>query len=92
MVSLLGPSQRQRLVGWCFWLNGPLRQYFSLYQTVSQREGERKEKRKRREKMSKQSPTAPTSSAVDPCPTLIRLDAPALEVYSAASPHPDADG
>ena len=25
-------------------LNGPLRQYFSLYRAVSQREGERKEK------------------------------------------------
>ena len=31
------------LVG-CFGLNGPLRQYFSLYRVVSQREGERKEK------------------------------------------------
>ena len=31
------------LVGW-FGLNGPLRQYFSLYRAVSQREGERKEK------------------------------------------------
>ena len=31
------------LVG-CFGLNGPLRQYFSLYRSVSQREGERKEK------------------------------------------------
>ena len=33
--------------GWLvvFWgLNGPLRQYFSLYQAVFQREGERKEK------------------------------------------------
>ena len=33
-----------RLVG-CFGLNGPLRQYFSLYQAVSQREGERKRER-----------------------------------------------
>ena len=36
-----------RLVGWlvgCFGLNGPLRQYFSLYRAVSQREEERKEK------------------------------------------------
>ena len=36
-----------KMVGWlvgCFGLNGPLRQYFSLYQAVSQREGERKEK------------------------------------------------
>ena len=31
------------LVG-CFGLNGPLRQYFSLYRAVSQREGERKDK------------------------------------------------
>ena len=34
-------------VGWlvgCCGLNGPLRQYFSLYRAVSQREGERKEK------------------------------------------------
>ena len=32
------------LMGWlvgCFWFNGPLRQYFSLYRAVSQREGER---------------------------------------------------
>ena len=33
-------------VGWLvvFGLNDPLRQYFSLYRVVSQREGERKEK------------------------------------------------
>ena len=31
------------LVG-CIGFNGPLRQYFSLYQAVSQREGERGEK------------------------------------------------
>ena len=34
-------------LGWlvgCFGLNGPLRQYFSLYRAVSQREGEREEK------------------------------------------------
>ena len=28
----------------CVRLNGPLRQYFSLYRAVSQREGERKER------------------------------------------------
>ena len=44
-----------RIVGWlvafgfswlfgCFGLNGPLRQYFSLYRAISQTEGERKEK------------------------------------------------
>ena len=35
------------LVGWlvgCLGFNGPLRQYFSLYRAVSQREGERGEK------------------------------------------------
>ena len=34
------------LVGWLvvFGLNDPLRQYFSLYRVVSQREGEREEK------------------------------------------------
>ena len=35
------------VVGWlvgCFRFNGPLRQYFSLYRAVSQREGERGEK------------------------------------------------
>ena len=37
----------QTAQGWlvgCFGFNGPLRQYFSLYQAVSQREGERGEK------------------------------------------------
>ena len=38
-------SSRERdwLVG-CFGFNDPLRQYFSLYRAVSQREGERGEK------------------------------------------------
>ena len=58
LVSLLGPtSQKQRLVG-CFVseLNGPSRQYFTLYQAVFQREGKRKEKRKRREKCPNNRP------------------------------------
>ena len=51
---MIEPSPRERekdlvgwLVGWlsvCFRLNAPLRQYFSLYRAVFQREGERKEK------------------------------------------------
>ena len=45
-------KQRIRLVG-CFRFNGPLRQYFSLYQAVTQREGERGEKGQMRAKMSK---------------------------------------
>ena len=40
---LHGPKKVGWLVG-CFGFNGPLRQYFSLYRAVSQREGERKEK------------------------------------------------
>ena len=36
----------------CFGLDGPLRQHFSLYRAVSQREGERKDRREK--KMSKQ--------------------------------------
>ena len=57
-----------RLVGWLvgFGFIGPLRQYFSLYRAVSQREGERV-------KMSKQPPPAPTASAVGPCPTVIQI-------------------
>ena len=61
-------------LGWlvgCFGFNGPLRQYFSLYKTVSQREGERGEKGKTRVKMSKQPPPAPTASTIGPCPTVI---------------------
>ena len=38
---IVGPTQ-DWLVGWLVWgFNGPLRQYFSLYRAVSQREGER---------------------------------------------------
>ena len=43
-----GRGEKQKII-WlvgCFGLNGPLRQYFSLYRTVSQRQG-----KKRREKI-----------------------------------------
>ena len=43
-LSYRGSDFHEGMVG-CFGLNGPLRQYFSLYRAVSQREGERKEKR-----------------------------------------------
>ena len=62
----------EQLVG-CFGFNGPLRQYFSLYRAVSQREGEREEKGEMRVKMSKQPPPEPTASAVDSCPTEIKI-------------------
>ena len=60
------------LVG-CFGCSGPLRQYFSLYRAVSQREGERGEKGQMREKMSQQPPPTPTASATGPCPTIIQI-------------------
>ena len=44
---VIDPSGWETHEGWlvgCFGLNGPLRQYFSLYRAVSQREGERKKK------------------------------------------------
>ena len=43
------------LVG-CFGLNGPLRQYFSLYRAVSQR-GEKEKRKDRREKKCPNNPT-----------------------------------
>ena len=42
-VISLWPFRVDWLVG-CFGFNGPLRQYFSLYQAISQREGEIEEK------------------------------------------------
>ena len=45
--ELLNAFNCSWLVGWlvgCFGLNGPFRQYFSLYRAVFQREGEREEK------------------------------------------------
>ena len=57
----------------CYGFKGPLRQYFSLYRAVSQREGEREEKGQMRVKMSKQPPSAPTASAAGPCPTVIQI-------------------
>ena len=59
------------LVG-CFGFNSPLRQYFSLYRAVSQKEGEREE-RIDESKMSKPPPPAPTASATGPCPTVIKI-------------------
>ena len=43
LMIIQTPSFPRFLVG-CFGFNGPLRQYFSLYRTVSQREGERRER------------------------------------------------
>ena len=53
--------------------SGLLRQYFSLYRAVSQREGERGETRWRKVKTSKHPPPAPTACAIGPSPTIIKL-------------------
>ena len=51
LISDRFTEQRERereRIGWlvgCFGLNGPLRQYFSLYRAVSQRQGERNDRR-----------------------------------------------
>ena len=71
-LSVIGKLVLSWLVG-CFGFNGPLRQYFSLYRAVSQREGERGEKGQMREKMSKQPPPAPTASATGPCTTINQI-------------------
>ena len=42
IFTLIYPFSLSWLVGFGF--NGPLRQYFNLYQAVSQREGERRKK------------------------------------------------
>ena len=49
------------LVG-CFGFNGPLRQYFSLYRAVSQREGEREERIDESKNVQ-----------IGPCPTVIKI-------------------
>ena len=77
-LSRVKDTQRlyQNIYGWlvgCFWFNGLLRLYFSLYRAVSQREGDRGEKGQMRVKMSKQPPPAPTASAGGPCPTIIQI-------------------
>ena len=70
-----GKNCLESVVGWlvgCFGLNGPLRQYFSLYRAVSQREGDRGE-RIDESKNVQTTPPAPTASAIGPCPTVIKI-------------------
>ena len=50
------------ILGWLIWANGPLRQYFSLYRAVSQREGVRKN-----------TPTRTYCKHSRPCPTIIQI-------------------
>ena len=58
----------------CFGFSGPLRQYFSLYRAVSQREGEREERKDRGEKKCPNNPPpTPAASAIGPCPTITQI-------------------
>ena len=73
--QLIVPAVRIRLISnmvGCFRFKGPLRQYCSLHQTVSQRERKKWEMIDQR-KMSKQTPPAPTPGAISPCPTVIQI-------------------
>ena len=56
----------------CFGLNGPLRQYFSLYQAVSQR-GRKKREMIDERKNVQTTQSTPTASAVGPCLTIIQI-------------------
>ena len=67
-------------------LNGPLRQYFSLYRAVSQR-GRKKIEKIDERKISKQPPPAPIARAIGPCPTMVRIST-GTAVYAAPSHHP----
>ena len=52
---------------------GPLRQYFSLYWSVSRR-GRKKEEKIDERKNAKQPPSAPAASAIGPCPSIIQIN------------------
>ena len=72
LIRRTPPPTFSWLVG-CFRFSGPLREYFSLYRTVSQTKGKRGDKGQRRVKMSKQPPSALTASAIVACPTIIQI-------------------
>ena len=76
------------LVGW-FGFSGPLRQYFSLYRAVSEREGEREE-RIDESKNVQATPIRTYCKRSRPLPysNPNQQDAPALEVYPAPSHQP----
>ena len=71
-----------------FWFSGILRQYCSLYRTVSQRG--RKKKKVDDSTNVQTTPPAPTASAIGPCSTIIQISlSPVTEkVYPAPSHHP----
>ena len=79
------------LVG-CLGFNGPLRQYFSLYRTVSQRSRKRKENKKKKKTREKKCPNnpppAPTASAIGPCPTIIHISRTPRHSTFAPPDHP----
>ena len=72
-LTVLGrPSNLDQSRARAYWMfSGPLRQYFSLYQAVSEREGERGERIERKNVQT--TPPAPTASAIGPCPTMLQF-------------------
>ena len=58
-------------VGWLFGLNGRLRQYFSRYRVVSQREGERRKMIDERKKIQT-TPIRTYCKRTGPCPAIIQ--------------------
>ena len=87
-INLWESARYSWLVG-CFGFNIPLRQYFSLYRAVSQREGERRE----RIDESKNVQTTPIRTYCKrngPLPYCYQIcrTPPALEGYPAPSHHP----
>ena len=89
-VALKNLLRRIRMI-W-FGLNGLLRQYFSLYRTVSQREREKELRNDRREKKCPNNPTrTPTASTAGPWPTIAQISRnPAPEFHPAPSHNPTA--
>ena len=69
------------LVGW-FGLNGPFRQYFSVYRAISQREGERGEKRQKRSKNDQTTSTRTYRKRVGLVGWLFGFNGPLREYFS----------
>ena len=75
----------------CFGINGPLKQYFSLYRAVSLKKRGRKKKEMIDERKNVQTTSTRTykkRSRPLPYSNPKQKDAPALEVYPAPSHHP----
>ena len=88
-VNQYTPTFSKRGYNWlvgCFGFNGPLRQYFSLYWAVSQREGERRERIDESKNGDINRITIKRGSVIEPRFRLDRFSTPTgLEPRSARS-------